>query len=190
MKYAHIFALVLSLVTITACEPMLSDEAPPLLGSDDKDGGSGGDDDSGGDGSVDPGPSCPGGFRFAISESDSSSSVQRGDLRDGLVKLYLWKLAGTGISALQGEFSIAGGSYSPGSFSSRSPFIGITTADGPDVLVALGGCPCEELLVGSFRVEAGPDGVLVSLSRGSDGGAVSCDASQTAGFQCLPYSSR
>jgi hypothetical protein len=112
-------------------------------------------------------------------------------LRDGIFPLYLWKLGGTGISALQADFNVVGGSFFPGSFSAVDPFFGVTLPDGPDLLVAVGGCPCEELLVGMFYVEAGPDGVSVSLGPGTGGGAVNCATNpQPVGFQCLQYSSR
>jgi hypothetical protein len=193
--FVRVFAFAACVsIALAACEPMVNEETldpvqKDLVGSSGSgdDHGGGGDDDGG----VDPGSSCPGGYRFAISESDSSANVRAGELRDGIFPLYLWKLSGTGISALQGELVIQGGSYFPGSFSAEDPFFGVTLPDGPDVLIAVGGCPCEELLVGQFYVEIGADGASVNLVPGPGGGAVNCAANpQPVGFQCLPYSSR
>ncbi len=195
MKRAQLFAAILATFAIVACDPLASDEPPvsQSLGSGGNGGENGGGDSGGGNGNggADPGPSCPGGFRFAISGSDSSSSVQSGDLRDGIFPLYLWKLSGTGISALQADVVVEGGLFFPGSFSAEPPFLGVNLSDGPDLMVAVGGCPCEELLVGSFYVDAGADGVRVSLTPGNGGGAVNCATNpQLVGFQCVAYSSR
>jgi hypothetical protein len=194
MKWSKKFRPLFALAALTAvsCDPLQSDEEipppPPVIVDDSGDQDSGGD-----DGGSDPDPtlSCPGGFRFAISESPVDASIQHGDLRNGIYPLFLWKLRNTGISALEGVFVIEGGTYFEGSFSAEDPFIAINIANGPDVMTAVGGCPCDSMLIGQFYVDAGPEGVRVRLTPGPTGGAVNCATNPAiAEFLCSEYSSR
>lgn len=138
------------------------------------------------DGCLDsPGPV----FTFAISSSSTDWRLRTGAPVTGPYTLYLWNVGGA-FSAVQGELHVFGGDVeaSP-SFSAVSPYIGVTTSGGADVLVAAAGCPGSPSLIGTILLEGTGAGSWVTMSAGARGGIADCGNTGKYFYRCLPYSS-
>lgn len=125
---------------------------------------------------------------LSLSFSATSPSESVAPVTDGLVQLFLWSRSGA-FSALQGDLELLGGVSSFGAtFVPEPPFLGLATEDGPDVLIAAGGCPSGGMLLGSFYFQGDGTPGLIRFGTGPHGGAATCDPLHPVrvGFTCTP----
>ncbi len=183
--------------TVAACDPQFAPETSSSSGGNR--GGTG----SGGNGGADVtwninntgGNVPPGRHVFRVSASATDPNVPLTAAPEGAFDAYLWLVTSNlGVSALEFDLRHDGAARPEGWeefhqlwFTPAPTNLSLTWEEGGEMDVAVGSCPTQQALVGTFHLEATGGDIRIEIVPGSpNAGAVPCDYDAIQAFECAP----